>query len=50
MKLLEGAKRQRTTKPFGEDFSVYLVNDTPTSISEVYASHHADYRKQVVHG
>ena len=37
------SKRQRTTKSFGEDFIVYLVNDTPTSISEAYATSDADY-------
>ena len=36
-------KRQRTAKTFGDDFFVYLVDDTPTSISEAYASPEADY-------
>jgi hypothetical protein len=31
-------KRQRITKSFGDDFIVYLVDDTPTSIIEAYAS------------
>ena len=31
-------KRQRTAKSFGDDFIVYLVNDTLTSISEAYSS------------
>ena len=31
-------KRQRIAKSFGDDFIVYLVDDTPTSISEAYAS------------
>ena len=38
-------KRQRTAKTFGDD---YHVNDTPTSILEVYASPEADYWKDVV--
>jgi hypothetical protein len=37
------SKRQRTAKSFGDDFIVYLVDDTPSSISESYASSHADY-------
>ena len=37
------SKRQRTAKSFGDDFIVYLVDDTPTSISEAYASPDADY-------
>ncbi|KAK1665909.1 hypothetical protein QYE76_054068 [Lolium multiflorum] len=32
------SKRQRIAKSFGHDFIVYLVDDTPTSISEAYAS------------
>jgi hypothetical protein len=36
-------KRHRTTKSFGNDFIVYLVDDTPTSILEAYASQDADY-------
>ncbi|KAK1607351.1 hypothetical protein QYE76_031024 [Lolium multiflorum] len=41
------SKRQRTAKSFGNDFIVYLVDDTPTSISEAYASQ-ADYWKEAV--
>ena len=37
------SKRQRTAKSFGDDFFVYLVDDTPTSILEAYASLEADY-------
>ena len=37
------SKRQRTTKSFGDDFLVYLIDDTPSSISEAYASEDADY-------
>ena len=32
------SKRQRVAKFFGDDFTVYLVNDTPTTIAEAYAS------------
>jgi hypothetical protein len=31
-------KRRRIAKFFGDDFIVYLVDDTPTSITEAYAS------------
>ena len=41
-------KRQRTAKTFGDDFFVYLVDDTPTYISEAYASPDADYWKEAV--
>jgi hypothetical protein len=42
------SKRQRTAKSFGDDFIVYLVDDTPTSISETYASQDAEYWKEAV--
>ena len=43
------SKRQRTAKSFGDDFLVYLVDDdTPSSISEAYASPDADYWKDAV--
>nr|CAE05066.1 OSJNBa0094P09.5 [Oryza sativa Japonica Group]CAE05129.1 OSJNBa0079F16.21 [Oryza sativa Japonica Group] len=42
------SKRQRTVKSFGDDFTVYLVDDTPKSISEAYASPDADYWKEAV--
>ncbi|KAK1678392.1 hypothetical protein QYE76_039240 [Lolium multiflorum] len=42
------SKRQRTTKSFGNDFIVYLVDDTPTTISEALASPDADYWKEAV--
>jgi hypothetical protein len=31
-------KRRRIAKSFGDDFIMYLVDDTPTSITEAYAS------------
>ena len=36
------SKRRRVPKSFGDDFIVYLVDDTPTSIAEAYASPDAD--------
>ncbi|KAK1647030.1 hypothetical protein QYE76_064835, partial [Lolium multiflorum] len=36
------SKRQRTAKSFGNDFIVYHVDDTPTTISEALASPDAD--------
>jgi hypothetical protein len=35
-------KRRRIAKSFGDDFIVYLVDHTPTSIIEAYASLDAD--------
>jgi hypothetical protein len=35
-------------KQFGDDFFVYLVDDTPTSISEAYVSPDADDWKEGV--
>jgi hypothetical protein len=37
------SKRHRTAKSFGDAFIIYLVDDTPSSISEAYASPDADY-------
>jgi hypothetical protein len=45
---LRRSKRQRTTKSFGDDFIVYLVDDTRRTIEEAYSSPDADYRKEVV--
>ena len=42
------SKRQRVEKSFGNDFIVYLVDDTPMSISEAYASSDADNWKEAV--
>jgi hypothetical protein len=41
-------KRRRIVKSFGDDFIVYLVNDTPTSFTEAYASPDADDWKEVI--
>jgi hypothetical protein len=43
------SKRRRTAKSFGDDFIVYLVDDTPTSIAEAYASLDADDWKEAIH-
>jgi hypothetical protein len=36
------SKRQRVAKSFDNDFTVYLMDDTPTSIAEAYTSHDVD--------
>ena len=41
------SKRQRTLKSFGDDFLVYLMDDTLSTISEAYASLDADCWKEV---
>jgi hypothetical protein len=43
------SKRQRVEKSFGDDFIVYLVDDTPTTIAEACASPDADDCKEAVH-
>ena len=40
---LRKSKRQRTAKYFGDDFIVYLMDDTPGTIEEAYSSSDADY-------
>jgi hypothetical protein len=42
------SKRQRTFRSFGDDFIVYLVDDTPKTIEEAYSSPDADYWKEAV--
>ena len=42
------SKRQRTVKSFGDDFIVYLMDDTPRTIEEAYSSPDADYWKEAV--
>ncbi len=42
------SKRQRTAKSFGDNYIVYLVDDTPRTIEEAYSSPDADYWKEVV--
>ena len=43
------SKRQRIEKSFGDDFIVYLVDNTPTTIAEAFASPDADDWKEAVH-
>ena len=45
---LRRSKRQRTTKYFGDEFIVYLVDDTPRTIEEAYSSPDADFWKKAV--
>jgi hypothetical protein len=42
------SKRQRTEKSFGDDFIIYLVDDTPKTIAKAYSSPDADYWKEGV--
>ena len=42
------SKRQRIAKSFGDDFIVYLMDDTPRTIEEAYSSLDADYWKETV--
>ena len=42
------SKRQRTANSFGDNFLVYLIDDTPSSISETDASEDGDYWKEAV--
>jgi hypothetical protein len=44
------SKRPRTAKSFGADFTIYLMDDTPKTISEAFASPDADDWKEAVHG
>ena len=42
------SKRQRTVKSFGDDFVVYLMDDTPRIIEEAYSSPDANYWKKAI--
>jgi hypothetical protein len=42
------SKRPRTAKSFGDDFTVYLMDDTPKTIVEAFASPDADDWKEAV--
>ena len=42
------SKRQRVAKSFGDDFTMYFVDDTPTTIAEAYASPDADDWKEPI--
>jgi hypothetical protein len=45
--VIRKSKRRRVAKSF-EDYIIYLVDDTPTSIAEAYSSLDADLRKEIV--
>jgi hypothetical protein len=40
---LKKSKRQKIVKSFGDDFIVYLMDDTPRTIEETYSSLDTDY-------
>ena len=42
------SKRQRTAKSFGDDYIVYLVDETPMTIEETYSSPDIDLWKEVI--
>lgn len=46
--VLRKSKRQRTAKSSGDDFIVYLTDDTPSTIPKAYASFNVGYWKEVV--
>jgi hypothetical protein len=41
-------KRQKTAKSFGDDFTVYLIDDSPKTITETFSSPDADDWKEAV--
>jgi hypothetical protein len=43
------SKRPRTAKSFGDDFTIYLMDDTPKTIVEAFASSDVDDWKEAVH-
>jgi hypothetical protein len=42
------SKRSRTAKSFSDNFTIYLVNDTPKTIIEMFASPDVDDWKELV--
>jgi hypothetical protein len=42
------SKRSRKTKCFGDDFTIYFVDDTPKTIAEAFASPNADDWKEAI--
>jgi hypothetical protein len=42
------SKRSRIVKSFGDDYIVYLVDDTPSTIEEAYSSHDANFWKEAI--
>jgi predicted ABC-class ATPase len=43
------SKRPRIAKSFGNDFTIYLMDNTPKTIVETFASPDADDWKEAVH-
>jgi hypothetical protein len=43
------SKRPMTTKSFSDDFTIYLVDDTPKTIVEAFASYDMDDWKDAIH-
>jgi hypothetical protein len=46
---LRRSKRLRTAKSFSDDFTIYLVDDTPKTIVDAFASPDVDDWKEAVH-
>jgi hypothetical protein len=46
--IFKRSKRQRIAKSFGDDFIVYLVDDTPRTIEKAYSSLNVDYWKEAI--
>jgi hypothetical protein len=42
------SKRPRIAKSFGDDYIVYLVDDTPSTIEEAYSSPNANFWKEAI--
>jgi hypothetical protein len=42
------SKRPRTAKSFGDDYIVYLMDYTPSTIEEAYSSTNADFWKEAI--
>jgi hypothetical protein len=42
------SKRPRIAKSFGDDYILYLVDDTPSTIEEAYSSPDADFCKEAI--
>jgi hypothetical protein len=42
------SKRTRTAKSFGDDYIVYLVDNTPSTIEQAYSSPDADFWKETI--
>jgi hypothetical protein len=43
------SKRPRTAKSFSDDFTIYLMDDTPKTIAEAFAAPDVDDWKEAVH-